>query len=208
MYAVIRTGGKQYKVQAGDLLVVEKIDGETGADVSFGDVLLLGDGADVTLGAPTVAGASVAGTLIETRKGEKVKIFKKTRRQGYRRTTGHRQLESVIRVTSVASSAKTDKWDGTVDLTTKAELNARARGLAARDATPVEAKAAKPAKTTPKAVKAEASAAEAAPAPKKAAAPKAAQNTGKAEGEAPAKKAPAKKAAPKAAKADAGKTED
>jgi large subunit ribosomal protein L21 len=202
MYAVIRTGGKQYKVQAGDLLVVEKIDGETGADVSFGDVLLLGDGADVTLGAPTVAGASVAGTLIETRKGEKVKIFKKTRRQGYRRTTGHRQLESVIRVTSVASSAKTDKWDGTVDLTTKAELNARARGLAERNAAPVAAEA-KPAK----AAKAEApAAAEAAPAPapKKAAAPKAA----KAEGEAPAKKAPAKKAAPKAEKPEAGQNEE
>jgi large subunit ribosomal protein L21 len=204
MYAVIRTGGKQYKVQAGDLLVVEKIDGETGANVSFGDVLLLGDGADVTLGAPTVAGASVAGTLIETRKGEKVKIFKKTRRQGYRRTTGHRQLESVIRVTSVASSAKTDKWDGSVDLTTKAELNARARGLAARDAAPVAAE--KPAKAAPKAeVTAEAPAA---PAPKKAAAPKAAApKAAKAEGDAP-KKAPAKKAAPKAAKADAGSTED
>jgi large subunit ribosomal protein L21 len=204
MYAVIRTGGKQYKVQAGDLLVVEKIDGEAGANVSFGNVLLLGDGADVTLGAPTVAGASVAGTLIETRKGEKVKIFKKTRRQGYRRTTGHRQLESVIRVTSVASSAKTDKWDGNVDLTTKAELNARARGLAARDAAPVVAE--KPAKAAPKAAKAEAPAAEAAPAPapKKAAAPKAA----KAEGEAPAKKAPAKKAAPKAEKPEAGQNEE
>jgi large subunit ribosomal protein L21 len=203
MYAVIRTGGKQYKVQAGDLLVVEKIDGETGANVSFGDVLLLGDGADVTLGAPTVAGASVAGTLIETRKGEKVKIFKKTRRQGYRRTTGHRQLESVIRVTSVASSAKTDKWDGTVDLTTKAELNARARGLAERNAAPVAAE--KPAKAAKAEVTAEAPAA---PAPKKAAAPKAAApKAAKAEGDAP-KKAPAKKAAPKAAKADAGSTED
>ena len=203
MYAVIRTGGKQYKVQAGDLLVVEKIDGETGANVSFGDVLLLGDGADVTLGAPTVAGASVAGTLIETRKGEKVKIFKKTRRQGYRRTTGHRQLESVIRVTSVASSAKTDKWDGKVDLTTKAELNARARGLAERNAAPVAAE--KPAKAAKAEVTAEAPAA---PAPKKAAAPKAAApKAAKAEGDAP-KKAPAKKAAPKAAKADAGSTED
>ena len=204
MYAVIKTGGKQYRVQPGDVIVVEKLDGEAGSNVSFGDVLMLGGDKGVTLGAPMIAGATVAATLVETRKGEKIKIFKKTRRQGYRRTTGHRQLESVIRVTSVASSAKTDKWDGTVDLTTKAELNARARGLAARDATPVEAKAAKPAKTTPKAVKAEASAAEAAPAPKKAAAPKAA----KAEGEAPAKKAPAKKAAPKAPKADAGKTED
>ena len=189
MYAVIRTGGKQYKVQAGDLLVVEKIDGDTGADVSFGDVLLLGDGADVTLGAPLVDGASVAGTLIETRKGEKVKIFKKTRRQGYRRTTGHRQLESVIRVPSVASSAKTDKWDGTVDLTTRAELNARARNLAVRGEV-AAAPAAKPAKAA-----AAPAAAEAAPA-KKAAAPKAA----KAEGA--AAKPAAKKAAPKAAKTE------
>ena len=109
MYAVIRTGGKQYKVQAGDLLVVEKLDGNAGDEVSFGDVLMLGDGGKVTLGEPTVKGASVAGTLIETRKGDKVKILKKIRRQGYRRTKGHRQLETVVRVTSVAGAGKTDK---------------------------------------------------------------------------------------------------
>ena len=129
MYAVIKTGGKQYRVKAGDLLVVEKLDGEPGAEVSFGEVLMLGDGGEVTLGAPTVAGAAVTATLIETRKGEKVKIFKKIRRQGYRRTKGHRQLESVLRVTAVGLNGKEDKWDGTVDLTTKAVLNARARNL-------------------------------------------------------------------------------
>ena len=129
MYAVIKTGGKQYRVKAGDLLVVEKLDGEPGANVSFGEVLMLGDGGEVTLGAPTVAGAAVTATLIETRKGEKVKIFKKIRRQGYRRTRGHRQLESVLRVTAVGLNGKEDKWDGTVDLTTKAVLNARARNL-------------------------------------------------------------------------------
>jgi large subunit ribosomal protein L21 len=91
MYAVIKTGGKQYRVSPGDLLVVEKLDGEPGKAVAFGDVLLLGDGEAVTVGAPLVAGASVAATLIETRKGDKVKIFKKIRRQGYRRTRGHRQ---------------------------------------------------------------------------------------------------------------------
>lgn len=177
MYAVIKTGGKQYRVQPGDLLVVEKLDGEPGADVAFGDVLMLGDGDTVTLGAPIVDGASVSATLIETRKGEKVKIFKKIRRQGYRRTRGHRQLESVLRVTSIAGVGKTDKWDGEVDLTTKAVLNARARGLARR----VEVED-KPAKAAPKKaaaapVEAEADApkAEAKPkaAPKKAAAPKA-----------------------------------
>lgn len=176
MYAVIKTGGKQYRVQPGDLLVVEKLDGEPGADVAFGDVLMLGDGDTVTLGAPIVDGASVSATLIETRKGEKVKIFKKIRRQGYRRTRGHRQLESVLRVTSIAGVGKTDKWDGEVDLTTKAVLNARARGLEPRDA--VEDKPAKAApKTAAAPVDAEADApkAEAKPkaAPKKAAAPKA-----------------------------------
>ena len=104
MYAVIKTGGKQYRVKAGDLLVVEKLDGEAGANVTFNEVLLLGEGADVVVGSPTVDGASVTGALIETRKGQKVKIFKKIRRQGYRRTKGHRQLETVVRVTSVAGA--------------------------------------------------------------------------------------------------------
>jgi large subunit ribosomal protein L21 len=129
MYAVIKTGGKQYRVQPGDVLVVEKLDGEPGAAVAFGDVLMLGDGDAVTIGEPIVAGASVSATLIETRKGEKVKIFKKIRRQGYRRTRGHRQTESVLRVTAIAADGKEAKWDGVVDLTTKAELNARSRNL-------------------------------------------------------------------------------
>ena len=135
MYAVIKTGGKQYRVQAGDLLVVEKLDGEPGAEVAFGDVLMLGDGEAITLGAPLVDGAQVSATLIETRKGEKVKIFKKIRRQGYRRTNGHRQLESVLRITGIEGAGETAKWDGKIELTTKAEINMRARNLATRGAT-------------------------------------------------------------------------
>ncbi|OHB40723.1 MAG: 50S ribosomal protein L21 [Phenylobacterium sp. RIFCSPHIGHO2_01_FULL_70_10] len=192
MYAVIKTGGKQYRVQPGDLLVVEKLDGEPGADVAFGDVLMVGDGDSVTLGAPLVDGASVSATLIETRKGEKVKIFKKIRRQGYRRTRGHRQLESVLRVTAVAGAGKTDKWDGEVDLTPKAVLDARARNLKLTEPAPVEAKPAKAAPKKAAAPKAEADEAPAAEAktaaPKKAAAPKA---------EAGEKKAAPKKAAAK-----------
>jgi large subunit ribosomal protein L21 len=134
MYAVIKTGGKQYRVQPGDLLVVEKLDGEPGSAVAFGEVLMLGDGDAVTLGAPTVAGASVSATLIETRKGEKIKIFKKTRRQGYRRTNGHRQMESVLRITGIDGAGEVSKWDGKIDLTTKAEINLRARNLAPRTA--------------------------------------------------------------------------
>jgi large subunit ribosomal protein L21 len=212
MYAVIKTGGKQYRVSPGDLLVVEKLAGEPGAEVSFDQVLMLGDGDAVTVGAPMVAGAAVTATLIETRKGEKVKVFKKIRRQGYRRTRGHRQQETVLRVTAIGDA----KWDGTVDLTTKAELNARSRNLKLPEFA-VKAEAA-PAPAPKKATKAKAvvteeetivaaeapvvEAAEAAaeaPAPKakKAAAPKAAKAD---EGDA----APAKKAAPKkAAKKDA-----
>ena len=177
MYAVIKTGGKQYRVQPGDVLVVEKLDGEPGADVAFGDVLMLGDGEAVFVGAPLLAGASVNATLIETRKGEKVKIFKKKRRQGYRRTRGHRQIESVLRVTGITGEGKSATWDGTVSLTPKALLDARARNL-------------------PDAIAAATAAAPTAPAA--AAKPAKAKAAPKAEAEAPAKKA----AAPKAAKAE------
>lgn len=173
MYAVIKTGGKQYRVQPGDVIVVEKLDGDAGATVSFGDVLMLGGDKGVTLGAPLIAGATVAATLVETRKGEKIKIFKKTRRQGYRRTNGHRQMESVLRITGIEGAGEKAKWDGDVSMMTKAEMNARARGLAPRVAE-TEAKPAKAAKAA---------------APKAEAAPKTETKA------APAKKAPAKKAA-------------
>ncbi|QTN19385.1 50S ribosomal protein L21 [Brevundimonas sp. AJA228-03] len=156
MYAVIKTGGKQYRVQPGDTIVVEKLDGAAGDVLSLGSVLMLGGDKGVTLGAPLIEGATVAATLIETRKGEKVKIFKKTRRQGYRRTNGHRQMESVLRITGIDGAGETAKWDGKVDLMTKAEINLRARGLAPRveAAAPVEAEApvaaARPAKAPAK----------------------------------------------------------
>ncbi|GLK47499.1 50S ribosomal protein L21 [Brevundimonas intermedia] len=135
MYAVIKTGGKQYRVQPGDTIVVEKLDGDAGSELKFDSVLMLGGEKGVTLGAPLIDGAFVGATLVETRKGEKIKIFKKTRRQGYRRTNGHRQMESVLRITGIEGAGETAKWDGTVDLTTKAEINLRARNLATRGAT-------------------------------------------------------------------------
>ena len=160
MYAVIKTGGKQYRVKAGDMLVVEKLDGEPGAAVAFDQVLMVGDGEDVVVGAPVVDGAVVNATLVETRKGEKIKVFKKIRRQGYRRTQGHRQFETVLRVTGLVGGGKTETWDGVVDLTTRAVINARARGLAPHEpaapvaeAAPVEAEA-KPAAKKPAAKKA------------------------------------------------------
>ena len=166
MYAVIKTGGKQYRVQPGDLIVVEKLAGEPGDEIKLDEVLMMGD----VVGAPLVAKAFASAVLVETRKGEKVKIFKKIRRQGYRRTNGHRQPESVLRVVGLTGAdGKAHKWDGKADLTTKAELDARARNLAPR--VEAETKAAKPAK----AAKAEAPAkteAKAKAAPKKAAAAK------------------------------------
>ena len=190
MYAVIKTGGKQYRVQPGDVIVVEKLDGDVGSNVSFGDVLMLGGDKGVTLGAPLIAGAAVAATLVETRKGEKIKIFKKTRRQVYRRTNGHRQMESVLRITGIDGAGEKAKWDGETSLMTKAEMNLRARGLAPRvEETEVKAKPAK----SPKVVDTVKADADEKPAAKKAAAPKAAAAKTETKA-APAKKAPAKKA--------------
>jgi large subunit ribosomal protein L21 len=203
MYAVIKTGGKQYRVEPGDLLVVEKLEGEPGAQIAFEDVLMLGDGPEVSIGAPLIDGARVNATLVETRKGEKIKIFKKIRRQGYRRTGGHRQIETILRVTGIAGAGKEVSWEGEIDLTPVATLRARARNLA-RGMEVAETKAAaRAARKAPKVV------AEAAPAPKatkaKAAAPKASAAKTKAVDttleEAPAK-APAKPRARKAPTAE------
>jgi len=130
MYAVIQTGGKQYRVKPGDLLVVDRLEGEPGSVVAFDRVLMIGEGDAVTIGAPIVAGARVSATLVETRKAKKIKVFKKIRRQGYRRTRGHRQFQSVLRVTALAAGDRSEAWDGEVDLTPLAVLNARARNLA------------------------------------------------------------------------------
>ena len=197
MYAVIKTGGKQYRVKPGDMLIVEKLTGDAGAEVSFDQVLALGEGADVQLGAPLVEGALVKATLVETRKGEKIKIFKKIRRQGYRRTRGHRQQETVLRVTSIAGAGKSESWDGTVELTTRAMINARARGLKSVIAA-LEAQAAAPSVAAAPAAKAAPKAKKAAPAP----APDVVAEAPAAPAPA-AKPAPAKKAAAKAPAAEA-----
>ena len=101
MFAVIKTGGKQYKVAKDDIIIVEKLDAETGKKVSFDEVLMCGSEADVKIGEPTVKGAKVSGEVIEQRKGDKVIIFKKKRRQTYRRKKGHRQNETVVKITAI-----------------------------------------------------------------------------------------------------------
>jgi large subunit ribosomal protein L21 len=102
MFAVIKTGGKQYRVAAGDVITVEKVSGGAGDKITFGDVLMVADGDKLTYGAPLVGGASVAGELVETAKGEKVMIFKKKRRNTYRRKRGHRQIESTVKITGIS----------------------------------------------------------------------------------------------------------
>ncbi|HEY1798078.1 MAG TPA: 50S ribosomal protein L21 [Stellaceae bacterium] len=105
MYAVIRTGGKQYKVAQDDLITVEKLAGDPGTTIELGEVLMVGEGADITTGAPLIAGASVSATLVEQRRGPKIIVFKKKRRQNYRRKNGHRQYETVLRITGITAGA-------------------------------------------------------------------------------------------------------
>jgi large subunit ribosomal protein L21 len=108
MFAVIKTGGKQYRVAKDDVIVVEKLDAKAGGKVTFKDVLMTGDGKAVKLG-KDVGGVTVTGKLIETKKGDKVTVFKKRRRNTYRRKLGHRQAESHVQITAIgAGKEKTE----------------------------------------------------------------------------------------------------
>ena len=190
-FAVIKTGGKQYKVAANDVLKIEKLDAEAGTIVTFDQVLMI----DGEVGAPLIEGALVAAELLETRKQKTVIILKKNRRHNYRRRNGHRQLLSTVRITEILTGGAkpTIKAAGvatpteTVVAGKPAKVRAAAKAAAATEAKPAVATEAKaPAKKAPAAKKA---------------APKAAATTEDTAAEKPAKKAPAaKKAAPKADK--------
>ena len=105
MFAIVRTGGKQYRVAAGDKIVVEKMAGEAGDKITLDDVLLAGEGGDLK----DVAGLTVAAEIIAQAKGEKVIVFKKRRRNNYRRKNGHRQRHTILRIVSIGSEAKKAK---------------------------------------------------------------------------------------------------
>ena len=166
-FAVIKTGGKQYKVAANDVIKIEKLDAEAGDIVTFDEVLMVGD----TIGAPLVEGALVAAELVETKKQKTVIIFKKRRRHNSRRRNGHRQLLTTVRITEIMTGGAKP----TIKAAAKAETTeAVAEKAPAKKAAPkAEAAADAPAKK---------------PAAKKAAA---SEDTA---AEKPAKKAPAKKA--------------
>jgi large subunit ribosomal protein L21 len=102
MFAVIRTGGKQYRVAAGDKLRVEKLPAEVGSEVVLDEVLMVGEGAAVKVGAPRVAGAAVKATVVGHGKGDKVTIFKLRRRKHYKKSQGHRQQYTELQITGIS----------------------------------------------------------------------------------------------------------
>ncbi len=105
MYAVIKTGGKQYRVTAGEKLKVEKLLGDVGSTVTIDQVLMVADGDNVTIGAPLIAGATVQATVVSHGRGDKVMIFKFRRRKHYRKTQGHRQSYTEIQIGDIATSS-------------------------------------------------------------------------------------------------------
>lgn len=101
MYAVIKTGGKQYKVQPGGIVEVEKLDGEEGSAVSFNEVLLFADGDNLSLGTPVLGNVTVRGTILKQARAKKILIFKFRRRKHSRKSQGHRQPYSVVKIDSI-----------------------------------------------------------------------------------------------------------
>jgi large subunit ribosomal protein L21 len=104
MYAVIKTGGKQYRVSKDDVVTIEKVPGDAGATVEFDQVLMIGSGDDFKFGAPLVSGAKVVAELVEHSRGPKLIAFKKRRRKNSRRKKGHRQDLSVVRITDITGA--------------------------------------------------------------------------------------------------------
>ena len=194
MYAVIKTGGKQYKVAKDQIVIVEKLSGETGDSVAFEQILMVGDEAASTVGTPYVAGASVTAEVLGPDRDEKIVVFKKKRRKNYRRRKGHRQDQTVLRITDILTDGKKPskaKAAKTEAAKTEAAKPEAPKPEAAKDAKEPAAKAAKKPKAAPKAKTAAKK-----PAPAKAAAGKAKK---------PATKKPAaKKSAGKAAKESEG----
>jgi len=173
MYAVIKTGGKQYRVSPGDVIVVEKLLGDAGAKVKLDQVLMVGeDGKDPEVGAPLLASAAVNCEVVDQSRADKIIVFKKKRRQGYKRTKGHRQDQTVLRV---------------LDINGKGAVKAAAKKTAPKKEEAPKAEAKAPAETSEKPVEKAT-----APAKKKAAATKK-KATATKQKAAPKKKAAAKK---------------
>src|SRR3954465_8552049 len=148
-FAVIKTGGKQYKVAANDVVKIEKLEAQPGDVITFDQVLMVGNGDDVTVGAPLVEGASVAAHFVETKKSRTVIIQKKHRRQHFDRRNGHRQILSTVRIgeillggakTSLTQEAKTKPRPPALQASTAALTASSAKARAAKPAPPTVAK--------------------------------------------------------------------
>lgn len=149
MFAVIKTGAKQYKVEVGDIIKVEKIEGEAGSKVSLDNVLMVGDDKGTTVGTPTVSGTVVSAEILEQARTAKIIVFKKKRRQKYRRKAGHRQQQTVLKITDIGKAGAKKAASKTEE--PKAEVKKAAPKKAAEakvDAKKAPAKKAAPKKTT------------------------------------------------------------
>ena len=105
MFAIVRTGGKQYRVAAGDKIVVEKLDGEAGSTLTLGDILLAGEGSELK----SVEGLTVSAEIVAQAKADKVIVFKKRRRHNYRRKNGHRQNHTILKITAIGAQEEKKK---------------------------------------------------------------------------------------------------
>ena len=105
MYALVKTGGKQYRVSKDDTILVERIAAEEGAEVILNDIVMLGDGDKVTIGTPNVDGAAVSATVVRQTRGPKIIIFRRKRRKNHRRTQGHRQDLTLLKINDIAEDA-------------------------------------------------------------------------------------------------------
>ena len=109
MFAVIKTGGKQYRVAADDIIEVEKLDGKAGDTITLDEVLMMNDGKATKVGTPLLSGTSVSATILDQKRGKKIVVFKKKRRQNYRRTKGHRQEITVLKIADIGGKAAPKK---------------------------------------------------------------------------------------------------
>jgi large subunit ribosomal protein L21 len=105
MFAIVKTGGKQYRVAVGDQVTVERLEGEVGAQISLAEVLAIGGGEDAAIGKPTVPNAAVRAKIVQQPRGSKIIVFKKKRRKNYRRKRGHRQELTVLRIEEISRGA-------------------------------------------------------------------------------------------------------
>ena len=127
MYAVVKTGGKQYRVAKDDTILVEKLDAEEGQKVTLSDVMLLGEGDNVTVGTPVVANASIEAQVVSQTRGPKIIIFRRKRRKNHRRTQGHRQDLTLLKITDINTSAKKAAAPKTAEAKPAAEKKAAAQ---------------------------------------------------------------------------------